>query len=318
MAYHRDDPESAPWTLIDENPTPGSGVEPQDATFSGMVISEVNDAAGAGNYIYEYVELYYDGGGWQILQFNSSQSYTIPAGTMISPGDYVIVARDAPQAAFEAFYGVSLGSNVTYLNSAGSIPQINGDEVYELRNAGGGLEDGPTPPITTIHMAYHRNDPESAPWTLIDESPTPGSGVEPQDATFSGMVISEVNDAPAGPGNYIYEYVELYFDGPSPVGVSDDSLVRLGLGLRAWPNPFNPLTTIQYDLPEPHRVALHIYDVSGRLVRVLRSAVYEETGKHEAIWYGKDDSGRPLASGTYLYHLQAGNHVETKRMTLIR
>jgi hypothetical protein len=152
--------------------------------------------------------------GWQIKQHSSDQTFTIPAGTTIQPGGYLILARFASRAEFESFYGVTLGSDVIYLTNATSnpvVPMINGDETYELYNAGGGLEDGPTPAIDTIYRAYHRDDPESPPWTSIDTSPTPGSGVEPPDDVFSGMVISEAND-PSGSGAYVYEFVELYFD----------------------------------------------------------------------------------------------------------
>jgi hypothetical protein len=84
------------------------------------------------------------------------------------------------------------------------------------------------------------------------------------------------------------------------------------------PNPFNPMTTIRYELPAPRQVTLHIYDVSGHLIRVLKDAVCEDAGQHEAIWHGKDDSGRSVASGTYFYRLTAGDYVETKRMTLVK
>ncbi len=155
-----------------------------------------------------------DLGDWQIYQYDSNQTYTIPVGTIIQPGGYLILCRFATQAAFESFYGVTLDPDVIYLTNSVSnpvVPMINGDEVYELYNASGGLVDGPTPAITTTFVTYHRDDPEAAPWTSIDTNPTPGSGVEPPDAVFSGMVITEVNDASGG-GNYVYEYIELYFD----------------------------------------------------------------------------------------------------------
>lgn len=161
-----------------------------------------------------------DLGGWQVRQYSSNQVYTIPAGTVIQPGGYLILCRFASQAAFESFYGVTLGPEVVYLTNPVSdpvVPMINGDEVYELYNDSGGLEDGPTPAITTTYAAHHRDDPEAAPWTSIDASPTPGEGVEPPDGIISGMVITEVNDA-AGGGNYIYEFVELYYDGESGGG----------------------------------------------------------------------------------------------------
>ena len=155
-----------------------------------------------------------DIGDWQIVQYNSNQTYTIPAGTTIQPGGYLVLSRYASQSAFETFYGVTLGSNVIYQTNPVDnpvVPMINGDEIYELKDDFSFVVDGPTPAIATIYQAHHRDDPEAAPWTSINSTPTPGSGVEAQDATYSGMVITEVND-PSGGGNYVYEFVELYYD----------------------------------------------------------------------------------------------------------
>ena len=76
-----------------------------------------------------------DLGGWTIEQANSSSTYTIPSGTVIQPGGYLVLGRHADRAAFEAFHGVTLGANVIYLTNASeapAVPMINGDEVYEL------------------------------------------------------------------------------------------------------------------------------------------------------------------------------------------
>jgi hypothetical protein len=108
-------------------------------------------------------------------------------------------------------------------------------------------------------------------------------------------------------------------EGCGPVAVAEEYQHAAGYTLQQNnPNPFNPVTIIRYDLAGSRRVTLHIYDVSGRLVRILRNAIDEETGRHEATWRGRDDSGRAVASGTYFYRLTAGDYVETKQMTLIR
>jgi hypothetical protein len=84
------------------------------------------------------------------------------------------------------------------------------------------------------------------------------------------------------------------------------------------PNPFNPMTTISYNLPEAARVSLRIYDVSGRLIRVLVQDRMESYGRHEAIWNGLDDMGRSVAAGVYVYQLKADATIETKHMTMIK
>jgi hypothetical protein len=83
------------------------------------------------------------------------------------------------------------------------------------------------------------------------------------------------------------------------------------------PNPFNPRTTIRFDLPAAGSVRLAVYDVAGRLVRVLVNGDLPP-GTREAVWDGSDSSGRAMASGSYLARLEAGGKVEVVRMGLVR
>jgi hypothetical protein len=83
------------------------------------------------------------------------------------------------------------------------------------------------------------------------------------------------------------------------------------------PNPFNPMTTIRFDLPTPQRVVLTVYTVDGRRV----ATVIDEpltAGAHGVVWNGRNDAGQPVASGTYFYRVEAGPYSKTERMTLIK
>jgi len=86
----------------------------------------------------------------------------------------------------------------------------------------------------------------------------------------------------------------------------------------AYPNPFNPQTTIAFEIPRQELVALRVFDMAGRLVKELITAEPHTPGRHEVVWNGRDDSGRQVASGTYFYRLEAGQYSETKRMVLIK
>lgn len=91
-----------------------------------------------------------------------------------------------------------------------------------------------------------------------------------------------------------------------------------GLALHQnFPNPFNPLTTIGYYLPERTEVTLDIYDASGRCVTRL---VDREQGKgmHESEWDGVDSCGEPAGSGVYFYRLRAGRRMISRKMVIIR
>lgn len=83
------------------------------------------------------------------------------------------------------------------------------------------------------------------------------------------------------------------------------------------PNPFNPNTTIRYQLPGWSRVSLRIYDIAGRPVRTIMVG-YRSPGYHDIIWDGRDDLGDEVASGIYYYSLAAGDYRETRRMVLLR
>lgn len=83
------------------------------------------------------------------------------------------------------------------------------------------------------------------------------------------------------------------------------------------PNPFNPMTTIPYELAEAGRVELAVYDVAGRRVRGLVSR-FEEPGMHRAIWDGRDEAGMPVPSGVYYYRLEIGKTVLGRKMVLMK
>ena len=84
-----------------------------------------------------------------------------------------------------------------------------------------------------------------------------------------------------------------------------------------YPNPFNPSTVIGYDLPSRSDVRIDIYNVLGQSVRTLVSEA-QSAGKHTAEWDGRDANGHSVASGVYLYRLQAGGFVQTKKMVLAK
>ncbi len=96
--------------------------------------------------------------------------------------------------------------------------------------------------------------------------------------------------------------------------------VDVPMALRLYPcrpNPFNPRTTIKYDLPESGSVNLSVFDVAGRLVRTLVDGSMSQ-GSHEAAWDGRNSSGRDVSSGSYLARLRFKGTVQTVRMGLVR
>ncbi len=84
-----------------------------------------------------------------------------------------------------------------------------------------------------------------------------------------------------------------------------------------YPNPFNPNTTIRFSLASSMPVKLQIFNQRGQLVKTLVDATMPE-GTHSALWEGRDDGGRAVASGIYYYRLNGGGDQFTRRMVLIK
>jgi len=115
-----------------------------------------------------------------------------------------------------------------------------------------------------------------------------------------------------------------YFDNISfspsnSVGVDNRSeTLPQGFALEQnFPNPFNPFTTLRYDLPEDALVNITIYDMMGRVVNTLIND--QQTAGYRSIqWNATNGAGSPLSAGIYLYIIQAGDFRQTKKMVLLK
>jgi hypothetical protein len=105
---------------------------------------------------------------------------------------------------------------------------------------------------------------------------------------------------------------------PVPTGVRDNPAPsQFALHVNV-PNPFNPVTTIHYDVPRGGAdVNITIYDIAGRRVRELVNE-HRTPGSWSVQWNGEDDRGTRVASGVYLYRMRAGEFVDTKKMVLLK
>ncbi len=86
---------------------------------------------------------------------------------------------------------------------------------------------------------------------------------------------------------------------------------------RNYPNPFNPGTTIAFELEKGQNVRLTVYNARGRAVRTLVDG-YVSAGEQSAVWDGLDDAGRQPAAGVYFYQLKVGRQTQSRKMVLMR
>jgi hypothetical protein len=84
-----------------------------------------------------------------------------------------------------------------------------------------------------------------------------------------------------------------------------------------FPNPFNPITTLRYDLPSDALVTLSIYDMLGREITQLVNT-NQQAGFKSVQWDATDMHGKPVSAGVYLYQIQAGEYVQTRKMVLLK
>jgi hypothetical protein len=150
----------------------------------------------------------------------------------------------------------------------------------------------------------------SASWTVRWTSPAAGVG----DITVY-VAANGANNNGLNSGDRIYATSETWLDGAvSAAGLP--ALAELDLKPN-YPNPFNPRTTIAYELARDATVRLEIYALDGSLVRRLVNR-FETAGGHEVSWNGLDRRGRAAPSGIYLYRIVADGATATRRMTLVR
>jgi hypothetical protein len=111
--------------------------------------------------------------------------------------------------------------------------------------------------------------------------------------------------------------------GVDPVGIAERLQDRLTTRSKSvllwqnWPNPACGPTTISFNIPEPTHASVRIYNIAGRSVNTLLDG-YVDAGRHSLKWDGRDELGREVPSGVYIYRLSAGTSHMAKKMVLLR
>ncbi len=196
---------------------------------------------------------------------------------------------------------------------------LNSGERLDLTTAGGAtfsLRDYSTG--QTIDFEFWTVGPSGSKWVKTETVSLPAGAlgtVAPEwDETNLGQIKWLLDND--GDGNYDDSTILNVL-----TGVEDDtqgSLLPYRFDLaQNYPNPFNPVTTIGYSLPRRSHVTIAVYNVLGQKVRTLVDSE-EPAGAYAVTWDGTTASGTTVATGVYLYRFQAGDHVETKKMLLLK
>jgi hypothetical protein len=176
-------------------------------------------------------------------------------------------------------------------------------------------------PDSRIEMNYHNWAPDyaSAPAVLSQTSEnTAGQYVR---FVLSGFSFHNIRDRkPRGLlARFVHmEQVLSYLRILTHIGDAGTRSVAQNRLTQNAPNPFNPTTTIAYEVKESGPVSLKIYNVAGQLVKTLVDGPRSAGRVYEARWSGLNDSGQPVASGVYFYKLVARGFTQTKKMVLLK
>ncbi len=152
-------------------------------------------------------------------------------------------------------------------------------------------------------------------YTKIGIIPGHGTTSQPHDYQF-------VDAEELSAGTYWYRLCEVELDGkrnyygPVSVDYCPGGRFEFALG-KARPNPFNRITTIDYQIKKAGTASLKVYNVLGQEVRTLADGEHA-AGRHQAAWDGRDGKGRRAANGIYFYRLEAGGDRASERLMLLR
>lgn len=280
---------------IDSNAPSGSLI---DLTMTNVVVVDVNN-----------ITMYTETIEGAIHVDNPAALFTISDVTGSNPGEvstFTIGLENTVEVMYLQMAVVDLPDNLA-LVSVNGVDRFSGAIIDD---ATGEQDDG-----TGFIRAYG-----------ISSGIAPGSGpvlevqVRAKANADTGRVLLLLNDINGvdANNNYIetmsggYGFYDIF------LGIEREPVIPESYALQQnYPNPFNPVTTIRYDLPEEVQVDLRIFDLMGREVRTLAHES-QTPGQKTIVWDGTDNTGQKVSAGVYLYRLQAGTYLETRKMVFLK
>jgi hypothetical protein len=287
LKWLRVDQESAAWGAPPEN----------EYVLERLVVANLGDGALTGLYVGQFMDL-------DINQLTPAQNRgtTDPARGLAymwrdAPTPYVGLRLIEPAPAAN----VTLIHNPTFVWPNGRVPDA--DKFGFL---------AATAPQYVVPDA-----PAASDWSVL-VSAGPFDLAAGQSATLGLAVVAGATaaDLLANADRARARYFATYGGGGA---VGDETGARGGpLRMVAVPNPLVGGTSICYRVPASGRISIAVYDVAGRRVRAVADGLLVPVGDHAAVWDGRDDAGRAVAPGIYLYRLTAGAATRSGRLVVVR
>ena len=210
---------------------------------------------------------------------------------------------------------IALNVSAVFLQSPAS-----GDTLFVNEIAGIEWNEWAGVGINSVDLHLSQDGGETYPYEIVAGYSGPPSYAWNVDAAVANNCLVRFT-AHASDGEVYYDTSDEYFIICSGT-ICDipviNELQHVNQLYQNCPNPFNPVTTIRFDLPERSRVDLRVFDVGGKEVRRLVDGVEYDSGEHSVIWNGHDMRDRVVPAGVYFSRIMTAGHVETKRMTLVK
>ncbi len=195
------------------------------------------------------------------------------------------------------------------------LAKINGRVVFGGQNLAKVSDESPYAGA----VVYARPVGSTEPWTNYDYVDKNGNFSVPveTDGEYEVKVTTQSGDETATvPVSNLEGDVTLTPTGISTPG-NNDPVVKTAKLYNAYPNPFNPSTTIRVDLAKTGQASIIIYNVIGQKVKTLFNGNLNK-GSKKFVWNGTDDFGKPVSSGLYFYQLKTANNVLTKAVMFLK
>ena len=200
------------------------------------------------------------------------------------------------------------------------------DSGYSVDNIAPGIPGGFTvdhDPDGISHLGWEESEDSDFQFFRVYRGVTQNYEIAPN-LIVHETVSTSWTDIEGGIGFY-YKLTALDYAGNESEPASPDEVTDLEDAPAATfvlyqnsPNPFNPTTSIQFEVPITSTLSVSVYDLAGRIVAKLVDEIEYSPGQHSVFWKGIDDNGIPVTSGVYFYRLESENYSHTCKMLLLK
>lgn len=226
-----------------------------------------------------------------------------------------VYVEETESGVFKDWSNVS--HNVTFSKQESSLPvQMGQMEAMAIAGEGINLTWYTLSSVNSAGFHVWRSSSEKGKYDRVSTSMIAGKGNSSSKTEYK-FLDRNISDGI----DYWYQIEEISIEGRSeffgPISVTGIPLPTEYAMPQNFPNPFNPETTIKYELPELSEVSVRVYSLLGREVKTLVNK-FQNAGRYSIKWNGTGEDGRRAPSGIYFVRIQAGSYSQIRKMTFIQ